>query len=90
MHDVKADAHPENIRMNHGSYEFDIKMKDWCLPNTILNMGGMHNIENITAAITVAHKLGIEAEKIKKAVADFKGVRRSFEYVLKKEGPGLY
>jgi UDP-N-acetylmuramate--alanine ligase len=37
------------------------------------------------AAITVAKYLGIEDDKIKAAVADFKGVRRSFEYALKNE-----
>jgi UDP-N-acetylmuramate--alanine ligase len=48
-------------------------------------MGGLHNIENCIAAITVAKYLGIDDEKIKAAVADFKGVRRRFEYALKNE-----
>ena len=49
--------------------------KDWSLNNVQLNMGGMHNVENAVAAIAVAHQLGIEDEKIKKAVASFKGVK---------------
>jgi UDP-N-acetylmuramate--alanine ligase len=44
------------VRMKHGSYEFDVLMKDWILENVILNMGGMHNVENVSAAITVAHQ----------------------------------
>ena len=48
-------------------------------------MGGMHNVENVTAAIGIAHHLGIADEKIKWAVSYFKGVKRRFEYVL---GPG--
>ena len=48
-------------------------------------MGGMHNIENMIAAIAVAHYLEIEDEKIRKAVADFKGVKRRFEYIVKND-----
>ena len=46
-------------------------------------MGGLHNIENVLAAITVAHLLKIEDDKIVKAVTSFKGVKRRFEYVVK-------
>lgn len=77
-----ADAYADNIRMNNGSYEFDVKLKSSDLNNVTLNMGGMHNIENVVAAIGVAHYLGIEPEKIKEAVSSFKGVRRRFEYII--------
>ncbi len=46
-------------------------------------MGGLHNIENAVAAIAVAKYLNIADEKIKDAVADIRGVKRRFEYVLK-------
>ena len=81
-----ADAYAEHIRMDEGSYEFDVKLADWELKNVRLNMGGMHNVENVLAAITVAHSIGIEDEKIKKAVAAFKGVKRRFEYIVKEPG----
>jgi UDP-N-acetylmuramate--alanine ligase len=48
-------------------------------------MGGMHNIENMVAAITIAHHLKIDDEKIKTAVSSFKGVKRRFEYIVKNE-----
>ena len=47
-------------------------------------MGGLHNIENSIAAITVAKYLKIDDDKIKKAIKNFKGVHRRFEYMLKK------
>jgi UDP-N-acetylmuramate--alanine ligase len=50
-----------------------------------LHMGGLHNIENIVAAVTVAEHLKIDDQKIKDAVADFKGVRRRFEYVVRND-----
>jgi UDP-N-acetylmuramate--alanine ligase len=43
---------------------------------------GRHNIENAVAAIAVALQLGIAPELIKQAVANFKGVKRRFEYVV--------
>jgi UDP-N-acetylmuramate--alanine ligase len=68
--------------MHNGSYEFDVMAKDWMLDKVALRMGGMHNVENAVAAITMAHHLKIDPDKIKKAVANFKGVKRRFEYVI--------
>ncbi len=48
-------------------------------------MGGLHNIENCVAAIVVAQHLKIADSAIVKAVKDFKGVKRRFEYVLKSD-----
>lgn len=78
-----ADVYAANIRMMNGSYEFDVMMKDNMLDNVILNMGGMHNIENVIAAIAAASSLGIENDKIKAAVESFRGVKRRFEYIIK-------
>ncbi len=78
-----ADVHAANIRMQHGSYEFDVMTKNWMLDNVQLNIGGMHNVENAVVAIAVAHQLGISAEKIKAAISSFKGVKRRFEYIVK-------
>jgi UDP-N-acetylmuramate--alanine ligase len=83
LQNSEAGIHATNIRMHQGSYTFDVLMKNWKLEKIVLNMGGLHNVENITAAIAVAHHLGIEDEKIKAAVAAFKGVKRRFEYIIK-------
>jgi len=77
-----ADIYTKNIRIINGSYVFDVLSEDWSLPAVLLNMGGLHNIENAVVAIAVAHRLGIEDEKIKKAITSFRGVKRRFEYVL--------
>jgi len=47
-----------------------------------LKIGGMHNVENSVAAITVANYLEIDEEKIKTAIKEFKGVKRRFEYII--------
>ncbi|HEY8893817.1 MAG TPA: Mur ligase family protein, partial [Niastella sp.] len=79
LQNTQADIHAGNIKMQHGTYVFDVHVKDWTLNKVVLNMGGLHNVENVTAAIAVAHQLGIEDEKIKAAVEAFKGVKRRFE-----------
>lgn len=78
-----ADAHAENIKKINGSYEFDVVIKEKRIEDVRLNIGGMHNVENAVAAITVASSLHIDKEKIKAAVADFQGVKRRFEYIIK-------
>ncbi len=90
LNDVKANVCATNIKMHNGSYSFDLIFKNtaaisWKLNEVELNMGGMHNIENMIAAIAVAHHLKIDDEKIKTAVSSFKGVKRRFEYIIKNE-----
>ncbi|MEI3799077.1 MULTISPECIES: UDP-N-acetylmuramate--L-alanine ligase [unclassified Chitinophaga] len=78
-----ANAYAANIRMINGGYEFDVMQQDWMIDNIAMHIGGMHNVENAVAAITVAHLLGIDAGKIRAAIASFKGIKRRFEYVVK-------
>jgi len=80
-----ADAHAKNVRQHHGGYLFDFVNKYSVIQDIQLNIGGIHNVENAVAAITVARMLGIDQLQIKEAMAGFKGVKRRFEYVLKNE-----
>lgn len=77
-----ADVFATAIRIKEGGYEFDVRLSNTVLSNVELRVGGMHNVENAIVAIAVANDLEIEAEKIKEAVAAFKGVKRRFEYVI--------
>lgn len=85
FNDVNADVYATNIKVENGSYRYDIIHKNWQLTGVVLHMGGLHNIENSVAAVTVAKHLGIEDDKIKEAISNFKGVKRRFEYYLKDE-----
>ena len=79
----EASFHTQNLKVVEGSYIFDIVHPKGVLENITLNMGGLHNVENATAAIAIALTLGIEDDKIKNAVSSFKGVKRRFEYKVK-------
>ncbi|MEP6948408.1 MAG: UDP-N-acetylmuramate--L-alanine ligase [Ginsengibacter sp.] len=88
LQNEEADAFATNTTFRNGGYEFDVMSKGWILEKVLLNMGGMHNIENAVAAITIAHYLKIENNKIKNAVNDFKGVKRRFEYIIAASASG--
>lgn len=80
-----ADIYADHIQIKNGAYVFDVMGKGVYMPQVALNIGGMHNVENCIAAIAVARHLAIADEAIKDAVAAFKGVKRRFEYVVKKD-----
>jgi UDP-N-acetylmuramate--alanine ligase len=48
------------------------------IPDIVLPMPGRHNASNATAAIAVAHELGVSDEAIREAMAGFGGVKRRF------------
>jgi len=85
LEDNNADIYAANIRPDEGGYRFDVIQHNWTLTDVCLPIGGTHNIENTVAAIAVAHLLGIADEKIKAAIADFKGIKRRFEYLVKND-----
>ena len=85
LDDEKANVYVTNLEIENGSYKFDVINQYWTVENVMLHMGGLHNIENCIVAITVAKYLKIEDDKIRLAVADFKGVKRRFEYILKSD-----
>jgi UDP-N-acetylmuramate--alanine ligase len=78
------DWYATDIRVDLGDYLFRVQGADWSVDKLALSMGGRHNVENATAAIAVAHSLGIPGDKIVAAVAAFRGVKRRFEYIVKK------
>jgi UDP-N-acetylmuramate--alanine ligase len=81
--DAAANIHIDQLRMYNGAYIFDVVNNYWIIKNVELPMGGMHNVENVLAAIGVAKYLKIADDKIKAAISSFKGVKRRFEYIVK-------
>jgi UDP-N-acetylmuramate--alanine ligase len=78
-----ADIQALNIHIKDGKFVFNFKNTTHTIEDILFTLPGLHNIENALAAIEVALILGIPADKIKQALASFKGVKRRFEYVVK-------
>lgn len=84
-----ANCYASDIVMSKGGYRFDFNGPEGTIPGLKLQMGGMHNVENMVASIAIAKHLEIDDEKISAAVAEFKGVHRRFEYVIGPADSGL-
>ena len=83
--DEQADAFAENIDVINGEFHFDYVKGDLRIANIKMGIAGLHNIENAVAAITVSLLLEIEHEKIVAALANFRGAKRRFEYIVRAE-----
>lgn len=75
----------EKVRIEDGEFVFDFISEEFKISAIKLALPGRHNIENALAAIQAALILHVPAEKIKAALANFKGVKRRFEYIVKSE-----
>jgi UDP-N-acetylmuramate--alanine ligase len=83
LHGEGAGIYAKEIKVLDGAYHFTAVGPSWTIENIVLHMGGLHNIENALVAVSVAMHLGIEPQKIKIALANFAGVKRRFEYLIK-------
>ncbi|MGZ3835021.1 MAG: UDP-N-acetylmuramate--L-alanine ligase [Mucilaginibacter sp.] len=80
-----ADAKATNVRIEDGDFYFDFKNETTSINDIKLGIAGLHNVENATAAIEAALRVGVEPGLIKNALGSFKGVKRRFEYIVKNE-----
>lgn len=83
LENADADVYATNIREDNGGYWFDIVGNHGTISQVHLPIGGLHNIENAIAALTVVRLMGVDVEAAKKAMAGFKGIKRRFEYIIK-------
>jgi UDP-N-acetylmuramate--alanine ligase len=74
-----------SITTKGGFFEFDLKGFTKTIEKIQLGVPGFHNMENAIAATIVAKHAGVDEETIKAALASFKGVKRRFEFIIKKE-----
>jgi UDP-N-acetylmuramate--alanine ligase len=75
-----ADFYAQNIVMHNGTYSFEWCKQGKVLATLKLNVGGMHNIENMIAACSIAYLYNINTNAITEAVQAYQGVVRRFQY----------
>src|SRR6202050_1996480 len=80
----QADARLLDLNPTGGGFRFKVVFRNRKtdeaheIVDLVLPMPGRHNALNATAAIAVAHELGLGDDTIRKALAGFGGVRRRF------------
>ena len=76
---MEATLYSTNLMLQDRGFVFDVS-GSVDFSNMYMPVGGLHNVENMIAAIAVADYLGIAKELIRQAVASYNGVQRRFQY----------
>ncbi|WP_308992937.1 UDP-N-acetylmuramate--L-alanine ligase [Mariniflexile litorale] len=78
-----SDYSVQNIKIENGTYVFDVKTPKTVLENLQFNLPGRHNLSNALIALAMAVEYGCPHWQLAKALASFKGVKRRFTYQIK-------
>ena len=71
--DISAEGH---------QFHFNLHSPQGIISSLELAVPGYHNVENMLAAAAVAQLQGVGEEKLRAAVAAYRGVKRRFEFVV--------
>ena len=80
-----ADYSARNIKIEEGSYVFDLKTPSGIIENLKFNLPGQHNLLNAITALAMAIEYGspTDNDDLARALYSFKGVKRRFSYKIK-------
>jgi UDP-N-acetylmuramate--alanine ligase len=81
----QGDIQARNIKVKNGYFYFD-----YCDGKTVwkdlkFTLPGVHNVENAVAAISLARLVKVNEAAARKALASFKGIKRRFEFIIRKK-----
>jgi len=81
-----ADYSIQHIKIENGTYVFDVKTPNTTLKNIEFNLPGRHNLSNALVALAMSVEYGLPTNQLAKALASYKGVKRRFSYHIKTDG----
>jgi UDP-N-acetylmuramate--alanine ligase len=81
-----AAFYAKNIHIEDGLYHFDFVHPDGVISGMVLGVPGKFNLENAIAALTVGQLIGLDEQKLKQAFQTYTGVRRRFEFRIRRPG----
>ncbi len=74
-----------NLKIQHGTYIFDLHTPDATLSGVKFNKPGKHNLLNGLVAFAMAVQAGSPRHRLAEAMETFKGVQRRFSYKIKED-----
>jgi UDP-N-acetylmuramate--alanine ligase len=80
-----ADYRAFNLKIEKGTYIFDVQTPTEIIENIALSLPGKHNVMNALVALALANEYGIPLTDIKQQIKTFKGVQRRFTYMINTE-----
>ncbi len=78
-----SDYSAQNIKIENGSYVFDVKTPNGLYKDFKFNLPGRHNLSNAIIALAMAVEYGCPYNQLAKGLASYKGVKRRFTYHIK-------
>jgi len=78
-----SDFSGQNIRIEDGSYVFDLKTPSEVIKNLKFNLPGKHNLLNAITALAMTIEYGTPTHDLARALYSFEGVKRRFSYKIK-------
>ncbi len=79
----EAAVNGTNLRYAEGNFKMSVHFQASTWENVVLGLPGIHNAENALAVIQMCLLLGLTETEIRSGLANFKGVKRRFEYHVK-------
>ena len=74
-----------NIKIEHGTYIFDLKTPKETFTDVRFSKPGHHNLLNGLAAFAMAAQVVSQPRRLAEALSSFKGVKRRFSYQIKEK-----
>ena len=73
-----ADYFSDNLQMRGDKILFDFHLPNGGVHRFEWDIPGVHNVENATGALALLYNLGVDIEILKKALANFRGIKRRY------------
>jgi UDP-N-acetylmuramate: L-alanyl-gamma-D-glutamyl-meso-diaminopimelate ligase len=86
---AEAEWRAEGIRVEKGT-TFRVLRREADLGEFTMPLLGEHNVRNALVAIAIGVDLGLDVERLRKGLAEFKGVKRRLEIVGEARGIAIY
>ena len=73
-----ADYFSDNLQMRGDKISFDFHLPNGDVHRFEWDIPGVHNVENATGSLALLYNLGVDIEILKKALANFRGIKRRY------------
>ncbi|MBP6302633.1 MAG: UDP-N-acetylmuramate--L-alanine ligase [Bacteroidia bacterium] len=80
-----AAVNASHVNITDAVYTFDLHINGKTISQLTLGIPGWHNVENAVVSSAVVLQMGVSEEDLRKGLATFRGAKRRFEYILRKE-----
>jgi len=81
---TESNFYAKNIFIREGLIHFDFVTPTETIPDFVLGLPGMFNLENMVAAMATGYLLGIDIPLLRKSVESYQGVRRRFDIRIRR------